>query len=57
MIAFVGLGNIGDSFSNTKHNAGFWAIDQYSHSNSMDFQPGDGEYVFFKKQTESSFVG
>ena len=50
MIAFVGLGNIGDSYSNTKHNAGFWAIDQYSQRNRMSFQLGNGEYVFSKNK-------
>ena len=52
MIAFIGLGNIGSSYVNTKHNAGFWAIDHYSYRNSMAFQPGDGEYVFSKNKRD-----
>ena len=52
MIVFVGLGNIGGAYSNTKHNAGFWAIDQYARRNSMGFQPGDGEYVFSKNKRD-----
>ena len=52
MIAFIGLGNIGNSYANTKHNAGFWAIDHYSYRNSMVFQPGDGEYVFSKNKRD-----
>ena len=28
MIAFVGLGNTGHEYSKTKHNAGFWVVDQ-----------------------------
>ena len=52
MIAFIGLGNIGSSYANTKHNAGFWAIDHYSYRNRMAFQPGDGEYVFSKNKRD-----
>ena len=52
MIAFIGLGNIGSSYVNTKHNAGFWAIDHYSYRNSMAFQSGDGEYVFSKNKRD-----
>ncbi len=52
MIAFIGLGNVGSSYVNTKHNAGFWAIDHYSYRNSMAFQSGDGEYVFSKNKRD-----
>ncbi len=50
MIAFVGLGNVGDTYANTKHNAGFWALDQYSDRNNMVFQSGDGDYVFSRNK-------
>ncbi len=46
MIAFVGLGNIGDEYANTKHNAGFWALDQFAVRNKIVFNPGKGDYVF-----------
>ena len=48
MIAFVGLGNIGDRYSKTKHNAGFWALDEFARRNKMVFEPGKGNYVFAK---------
>ena len=48
MIAFVGLGNIGDRYSKTKHNAGFWALDEFAKRNKMVFKPGKGNYLFAK---------
>jgi len=46
MIAFVGLGNIGEKYENTKHNAGFWAVNEVAHRQKMSFVPGKGQYVF-----------
>ena len=46
MIAFVGLGNIGDQYANTKHNAGFWALDEFAKKNNMVFEAGRGSYLF-----------
>ena len=37
MIAFVGLGNIGNQYADTKHNAGFWVIDEFANRNKMVF--------------------
>ena len=54
MIAFVGLGNIGDAYADTKHNAGFWSIDQFAVRNNLAFNPGKGDYVF--SQIKSSQV-
>ena len=46
MIALVGLGNIGNAYANTKHNAGFWVIDEFARRNKMSFVPGKGDYVY-----------
>ena len=54
MIAFIGLGNIGDSYVNTKHNAGFWVLDEFANRNKMIFNPGKGDYVF--SQTKQNQV-
>ena len=46
MIAFIGLGNIGDQYANTKHNAGFWVVDEVARRKKLSFKPGKGHYVF-----------
>ena len=50
MIAFVGLGNIGDQYTNTKHNAGFWAVDEFAKRNKMVFEAGKGNYLFAQEK-------
>ena len=46
MIAFIGLGNIGNEYAKTKHNAGFWSIDEFAIRNNLSFKPGQGSFVF-----------
>ena len=46
MIAFIGLGNIGNEYAKTKHNAGFWSIDEFAIRNNLSFMPGQGSFVF-----------
>ena len=46
MIAFIGLGNPGESYANTKHNAGFWVVDELARRQKISFKPGKGDYVF-----------
>ena len=48
MIAFVGLGNVGDAYVNTKHNAGFWVVDEVARRHKLSFIPGVGEYIYAK---------
>ena len=40
MISFIGLGNPGDKYQNTKHNAGFWVLDELSRRWKTVFKPG-----------------
>ena len=49
MIAFIGLGNIGDKYANTKHNAGFWVMDEVARRRELFFKPGKGQYVFARQ--------
>ncbi len=50
MIAFVGLGNTGHEYSETKHNAGFWVVDELARRWKINFQPGPGQYVYAEKK-------
>ena len=46
MVVFVGLGNIGDEYSSTKHNAGFWVVNELAKRMNVLFKPGKGDYVY-----------
>lgn len=46
MIAFVGLGNPGSTYSKTKHNAGYWVVDELARRWKVSFKPGKGDYVY-----------
>ena len=50
MIAFIGLGNPGEKYANTKHNAGFWVVDELARRQKLSFKPGKGPYVFAQHQ-------
>ena len=49
MIAIVGLGNPGNDYRRTKHNAGFWVLDEMASRYKISFKPGKGDYVVAKK--------
>ena len=49
MIAFIGLGNVGEKFKDTKHNAGFWVIDEMANRHNISFKPAQGDYVIASK--------
>ena len=49
MIAFIGLGNPGNEFIDTKHNAGYWVIDELARRWECNFIPGTGDYVYAEK--------
>ena len=50
MIAFIGLGNPGDKYANTKHNAGYWVLDELANRQKLRFKPGKGDYIFAQHQ-------
>ena len=56
MIAFVGLGNVGDAYVNTKHNAGFWVVDEVARRHKLSFIPGVGEYIYAKFKREQALL-
>ena len=48
MKIIVGLGNPGDNYRLTKHNFGFWIVDELVKQRSLKYKAGKGEYVFAK---------
>ena len=40
------LGNPGSIYAKTKHNAGFWVIDELCKRWKVSLNPGKGSYVF-----------
>ena len=53
MISFIGLGNPGDKYQNTKHNAGFWVLDELSRRWKSVFKPGKGKYFFVENKKQN----
>ena len=49
MNILVGLGNPGRKYSDTKHNFGFWVLDQFAENKSLIFQAGKSDYLLAKK--------
>ena len=49
MTAFIGLGNPGEKYARTKHNAGFWILDEMASRYKISFKPGKGDYVIASK--------
>ena len=48
MDILVGLGNPGKKYANTKHNFGFWIIDEFAQNRSLTFKAGKGDYLIAK---------
>lgn len=55
MKIIVGLGNPGNNYSLTKHNFGFWIIDNLVRQSSLKYKLGKGDYVY-AKNNECIFV-
>ena len=47
--AFIGLGNPDEKYALTKHNAGFWILDEMASRYKISFKPGKGDYVIASK--------
>ena len=50
MTVLVGLGNPGRKYSDTKHNFGFWILDQFTEKKSLIFQAGIRDYLIANKE-------
>ncbi|MDP6684496.1 MAG: aminoacyl-tRNA hydrolase [Candidatus Marinimicrobia bacterium] len=56
MIAFLGLGNPGSTYADTKHNAGFWIVDELARRWNLRFKPGKGDYVYTRKNNGNALL-
>ena len=56
MIVFIGLGNVGEKYKETKHNAGFWIMDEMAARHKISFSPGNGDYVIASKSDKFRLV-
>jgi len=55
MKVIVGLGNPGNNYSSTKHNFGFWVVDQIVEQSSLKYKAGKGDYII-AQSNEYMFV-
>lgn len=46
MQALIGLGNPGAQYAQTKHNAGYWVVDELVRRWKRSFKAGQGDYVY-----------
>ena len=56
MIYFIGLGNVGEKYKETKHNAGFWIMDEMAVRHKISFSSGKGDYVIASKSDKFRLV-
>jgi PTH1 family peptidyl-tRNA hydrolase len=56
LIFFIGLGNIGEKYKDTKHNAGFWIMDEMAARHKISFSPARGDYVIASKSDKFCLV-
>lgn len=56
MKIIIGLGNIGREYENTRHNAGFMAIDKLAKMLEMDFNQEKFSAYFQKKKIDGEDV-
>jgi len=54
--AIIGLGNPGDRYAKTRHNAGFMVIDELARRWQINFRPGKGSYVFARSSSRDAIL-
>ena len=56
MKLIVGLGNPGDNYRLTKHNFGFWIVDELVEQRSLKYKLGKGDYIYAIDENQYAFV-
>ena len=56
MKIIIGLGNIGREYENTRHNAGFMAMDKLAQMLEMDFNQEKFSAYFSKKKIDGEDI-
>ena len=54
MRLILGIGNPGNRYANTRHNAGFLLLDYYAQKNSLTFKASKNDYYFAEGKTADS---
>ncbi|MFQ6611620.1 MAG: aminoacyl-tRNA hydrolase [Fidelibacterota bacterium] len=56
MIAFIGLGNPELQYAATKHNAGYWVVDELANRWKVHYKPGKGNFLYSEAEQQDALL-